>query len=204
MSLAGMDVVMVLDDSGSMNARVDGTSNTRWDELRQITRIAVEIACSLDDDGCDLIFLNRPGANRVNSWKLAEPLFQRPPTGTTPLTKALKDAFSRQTPGKKLLVLIATDGQPNNLSAFTRALRERDPNILIGVLACSDNDRDVGYLNKLDREVPNMDVLDDFKSERKEVARVRKSWAQQYTIGNHVARLFLGPAFAKYDQLDGF
>jgi hypothetical protein len=103
-----------------------------------------------------LIFLNRNGSNRANQWKMVEPLFHKKPTGTTPLTKACKDAFSRLVPGKKLLVLIATDGVPNSLKAFTAILKERDPNIYIGILACSDNDRDVGYLNKLDVEVPHL------------------------------------------------
>ena len=159
MSLAGYDVVMVLDDSGSMQSRVDGTSKTRWDELKEVAKIALSIGVALDPDGIDIIFLNRPGADRVQDPKLVEDLFRKPPSGTTPLTKACKDAFSRKTPGKPMICLIATDGAPNNLKAFTETLRTRDPQIFLGILACSDNDRDVGYLNKLDKELDHCDVL---------------------------------------------
>jgi hypothetical protein len=56
--------------------------------------------------------------------------------------------------------MIATDGVPNDLNSFTRLLASRDVSrIYISILACSDNDKDVGYLNKLDREIQNLGEL---------------------------------------------
>lgn len=69
----------------------------------------------LDDDGIELIFLNRSGEQKVKKWSDAEKLFKTGPGGTTPLTEATKKAFSRLK-DKPLLVLIATDGVPDNLS----------------------------------------------------------------------------------------
>ena len=186
MSLQGFDVVMVLDDSGSMSCRVD-SGKTRWDELKEVVKIAVDVAVALDPDGIDLIFLNRSGADRIQNSDQAKSLFNSGPSGTTPLTKACKDAFSRKTPGKPMICLIATDGSPNNLKSFTQCLRERDPQIYLGILACSDNDKDVGYLNKLDKEIPHLDVLDDYESERKEVRHITKF--ATYSLADHVARL---------------
>ena len=76
--------------------------------------------------------------------------------------------------------------------------------IFVSILACSDVDSEIGYLNKLDATIPHLDVLDDFASERKEVARRNPEWGANYSLGDHVARYFLGSVFAKYDAIDGF
>lgn len=46
MTLDKFDIVMVCDDSGSMNASSDG-AKTRWAELKEVCRIAVELGASL-------------------------------------------------------------------------------------------------------------------------------------------------------------
>jgi hypothetical protein len=205
MSLDRFDIVMVLDDSGSMNATA-GDGKTRWQELKEVTKIAVNIGCSLDDSGIDLIFLNRNESKPicgVRSWKDAEKLFKDPPRGTTPLTGALKNAYALQK-DRPLIVCVATDGVPNNMGGFVTQLKSRDPTkVFVSILACSDNDAEIGYLNKLDRDVGSLDVLDDYKSEKKEIGRKNKMFAEQYSLADHVARYFLGSVYAKYDKLDG-
>ena len=152
---------------------------------------------------CWLIFLNREDAKpiqNVRSWDQAKQYFDKKPSGTTPLSKAIETAYSL-VGAKPVVLIIATDGAPNSLEKFTKLLRERDPNrIKISILACSDRDSDIGYLNKLDKDIPALDVLDDYKSERKEVKKFAKF--ANYTLGDHVARLCLA-AYEKYDKLDG-
>jgi hypothetical protein len=124
----------------------------------------------------------------------------------TPLGEALQKAFSKKTANSKpLLVLAATDGVPNSMDLFVKTLKGRDVNtIFVSILACSDDDSEIGYLNKLDATVPHLDVLDDYLSEKKEVAKHNKAFKDSYTMGDHVARYFLGSIFEKYDKLDGF
>ncbi len=122
----------------------------------------------------------------------------------TPLGEALKRAFAKLGP-KPLLVLAATDGVPNSMDLFVNTLKHRDVNrIFVSILACSDVDSEIGYLNKLDATVPHLDVLDDYASEKREVARRNPAFKDCYTLGDHVARYFLGSIFDKYDKLDGF
>ncbi len=222
-SLDRFDFAMVLDDSGSMASRISGTHKTRWDELKEITRIAVEIAGALDSDGMEINFLNRSGLKGVSTWEQAERLFRSPPSGSTPLTEATQRAFASLKPNKPLLVMIATDGVPDNLASFTNLLARRDVSrIYVSILACSDNDRDVGYLNKLDREIQNLgtavvvvvvaaaaapflilaDVLDDYQSELKEVQR-RMGPAVPYSMGDHVARYLLGAVRSPWNLRGG-
>lgn len=65
-SLTNYDFCLVLDDSGSMQSRVEG-NKTRWQELLEVASIAVEIGAALDDNGVDVLFLNREGRSNVRT-----------------------------------------------------------------------------------------------------------------------------------------
>lgn len=55
--LEKFDVVVLCDDSGSMRTSIQGTTNTRWDELRQMLDIIIDIYAVLDSNGVDIYFL---------------------------------------------------------------------------------------------------------------------------------------------------
>merc|ERR1711991_89684 len=95
------DFVLVLDDSGSMQSRTK-EGRTRWEELMEVTRIVVDLTTHLDDNGIDVIFLNRDGKKKVKKWGDVEDCFKKPPSNTTPLTPALQKAFSKQKGHKPL------------------------------------------------------------------------------------------------------
>ena len=68
-------------------------------------------------------------------------------------------------------------------------------------MACSDQESDIGYLNKLDKKIKNIDTLDDYNSELQEVKKAQgKNFS--YTFGDHIVRLLLGPIFPELDKLD--
>lgn len=84
MSLSAYEIVLVLDDSGSM-ASATSLGKTRWKELQEVARIAIEIGCALDENGVDIIFLNREGRSNVRTWAEAETLFKHGPNGGLPI-----------------------------------------------------------------------------------------------------------------------
>jgi hypothetical protein len=201
LTLVDFNIVMVLDDSGSMNTNVtDQSTTTRWDQLKQAVRIAIDIGTILDNDGIDILFLNRGHYPKVTSWEKVEGAFKRDPDGQTPLTEKCDAAFRVLAQGKKLLVLIATDGAPNNVQSFTGVIRARDPRIHIGFLVCSNTEADVEYLDAFDNWA-NIDVLNTYETEYKQVYGT--TLYPNYTYGDHIARFFLGPVLKKYDLLDG-
>ncbi len=103
-----------------------------------------------------------------------------------------------------MVVLIATDGVPDDMGHFTQVLQNRDSDrIFVSILACSDVESEIGYLNLLDKVVKHLDVIDDFRSEKKEIARVNPFFGSVYSMGDHVARYLLGGVYDKYDKLDG-
>ena len=65
---------------------------------------------------------------------------------------------------------------------------------------CSDRDKDVEYLNRLDRKSPGVDVSDDYDSERKEVLRARPG--SKFGVNDYIMKCIIGGASAKLDGLD--
>ena len=119
-------IVFILDDSGSMNKQLHESplnkgayKATRWDELQEFMNISIEIASILNEDGCDVYFLNRPMAKNVKQFEELKRSFQIKPSGLTPITmilnKVLKNNMPNELNERKLLVIIVTDGEPTNI-----------------------------------------------------------------------------------------
>ena len=202
--LNDFEIVLLLDDSGSMNTPLNDNTkyDTRWDELKGLVNIVISVATIFDENGIDIFFLNRPNYENVTSLQTVSTILNDYPSGTTPLTKVLNNIFIKfRESSKPVLIVIATDGVPNNLNNFTELLKNKEDHFYISFLACSDQESDIGYLNKLDRELPNIDTLDDYISELKEIKSVQGN-DFRYTFGDHIIRLLLGPICPELDNLD--
>lgn len=210
------EVVFVLDDSGSMNSAIPpsdpfATPVTRWTELQQTVMGILEIVTCFDADGVDLYFLNRPPVKNVFSCEQVKDIFKSLPQGYTPLVgamdKVVKEKLTRES--KPLLMIVATDGIPTDVygkqdkDGFRKWLKNRDADrIRMTILACSDNESDVGYLNKLDKDIKNLDVVDDYKSESQEYMQLHKSGTGTFTWGQYYTKAILGGILQKYDDQD--
>lgn len=166
--LSGFTIAFIFDDSGSMNSPLmnsplnnDNTllKATRFDELKYFAKIAIEIITLFDPDGASVYFLNKqpsPIYNVRNEDQLND-LFNFRPRGYTPLPRVLNTLLrdNEQTLAeKKLLILIATDGEPTNdkgkpaVSEFKEALQRRSERVYTTIVACTDDDGSVDYLNE--------------------------------------------------------
>lgn len=211
--LQQFEVVVLCDDSGSMNTPVDGTNGTRWDELRSIVQIVIEIGAVFDSNGVDVHFLNRSAMPNVTDSRQVVESFSQRPAGLTPLTAALRRIFqsAASKPGsdKRLLVFVATDGAPTDahgtvdIRSLENLMRnERQANTTyVTFLACTDDQASVDYLSQWDRTMQNVDVVDDYKSEREEVRRTR-GHTFPFSFGDYVAKALLGAVDTQIDSLD--
>jgi hypothetical protein len=223
-ALEGFEIVMILDDSSSMSTpNIDRSQKdispfsqlpTRWDELKQVVSIIVDLASTLDSDGIDIYFLNRSPLLHVNDSSQLNQTFSRLPNGPTPITRVLTEVLNIKRPyvhDRKLLILIATDGLPtddagqNDLHRLEKVLRnDRYPsieNIYISFIACTNDLQSVGYLNVFDKKIPYVDVLDDYQSERAEILAVQgKNFPFSY--GDYVVKILMGSIDKWFDQLD--
>lgn len=231
MQLSAYDIVIICDDSGSMNEATEN-GNTRWSELINMLRAVVTLGCLLDTNGIDVIFLNRGMRRNVTSIEQINYMLVQPPGDRTPLSRRCLEAFSMKPADKPQLLLIATDGQPNtcddprdpeydSVQRFYSTIATelyRPDHSFISILKCSGDERETGYLDQMDRDLPHLgkyytsknilkfthlclDVIDDYLSERDEVLRKQGS-NFVYTPGDNIARFLLGAIYPRYDNMD--
>ena len=216
--LADYEIVFVADDSGSMQLcsvppaeRVLGTTMpTRWGELIQTVTLIAEIACCFDSDGIDIHFLNREPLLNVTSTSVMRftETWQRPPVGGTPLTETVRRLVQEYSKSEKpVLFMLATDGEPNGgpgpfKTLLKDVLSKRITNTKMNfqILACTEDDTQVEWLNDFDDATDGIDVVDDYYSERKEVLAAGK--VRQFKRSDWAIKALLGPISSKYDKLD--
>jgi hypothetical protein len=213
--LAGFKIVCICDDSTSMRERL-GNGKTKWDELRQNIEIVLDIGAAYSVD-CDVLFLNRPGFRNVKNISQLNEQFMSPPTGLTPLAASFHMAIENnrnELTERKLLIIIFTDGSPtsNNsnpqmaISEFKHSLQNRSPidRIFITIVACTDDEYALEYLNNWDRQIKNLDVVDDYESEKKEIYSKKRSKKDRvaFSYGDYIVKIILGSFVREIDEID--
>ena len=224
----GTEVVIICDDSGSMRNTME-SGQTRWEELKKIVKVITNVAVEFDKDGVDIYFLNRQFRDssgqistrlrNITNFKSIDEAFTPPPDGYTPLTTVFKQVLKDKADilsTKKVLIFIATDGVPsdNNETDFKNAIisRNKYTNVSVTLLACTDDLGAVDYMNEWDKELPRVDVVDDYESEKKEVF---KAWEEKkkkqgiytnekrkFTFNEYVIKTLLGSSDPGMDNLD--
>ncbi|CAF2813115.1 unnamed protein product [Rotaria sp. Silwood2] len=194
-------IVVLCDDSDSMNTLVDGTTDTRWDELRSIVRIVIEIGTVFDSNGIDVHFLNRSSMPNVTDTQQVVESFSQRPAGVTPLTPVLRRIFqstaSKPTSDKRLLVIVVTDGAPTdpNGNVDVQSLEnlmcnERQGNTTYVTFVCTDDESSTAYLSKWHLTMMNFNVVDNYTTERVTV-RHSRGYKYPFSFGDYVAKALL-------------
>ena len=119
-----------------------------------------------DTEACNVYFLNKqpsPVANVCDESQVL-PLFRQKPAGFTPLPRALDQVLNennRFLSEKKLLVVIVSDGEPTDdygkptIGYFKQVLLNRSPRVFTSIVACTDDDNSMDYLNRWDMDIKN-------------------------------------------------
>ena len=208
LQLTNFDIVIICDDSGSMSSYVTTpadtnfqTAKTRWSELKSIVDTILEVTTIFDDDGVDLYFLNRGTFKNVTDHKTVQELFTPPPSGRTPICDVLRRVLSDKLVlgEKNLLIVLATDGEPTDSRGLTDGQKElltdilmqRKPldKIFVTALACTDDERHVGYLEKMNT-LENCCFVDDYYSQKTAVFHTHSHY--DYTFGAYISQILLG------------
>ena len=211
-SIQGCRIIFILDDSGSMNALSDdqrtdeygvvsrGTM-TRWQELKQFVRDAIDVYGSLSLDGVDFYFLNRPPVLNVRVFEQVEESFTRNPgrNDLTPLSSTLTTVLdnTRHTDARKVVINIVTDGEPrsmdgtDSLARFRQTLKTIPSSTFVNIRLCTDDDRVVDQYNSIDTGLPRIDVNDDYQNEAAEVKKYKRI---SMTRGEYLLKATIGAA----------
>lgn len=170
---------------------------SRWEELKQMAREQAEWNAKIGVpsefvllnspnpsnpvDGRDLIRIDaQRGSTKVQLASLRN-LLECYPGGGTPLTERLHDLRQRlrqsapelREHGRKLMLILVTDGVPNgckhDLVSAIRCLANELP-VHIVVRLCTNDDSLASFYNEVDKELEiSLDILDDFQGESRDI-----------------------------------
>ena len=215
LSIAGaVDILVVADDSSSMNAVADASNptkpTTRWQELRDtLTRLVRMLLVVEHVDGFKLKFLNDPRWLTVDSADALSRAFagKAHARGGTPLLENLRPIARREVvkrgavaDDRPAIVLVLTDGRPSDGSMYgvKEILASRAKGTFFSFAMCTEEDDVVAAYNKAIDPVHGCDISDDYLSEKKEVEK----HGHKLTPDNWLAKIILGGMMPKYDRLD--
>jgi hypothetical protein len=202
--LIGFEIVLLCDDSGSMiqTGSYDKFQHrylSRWEELQQRVQIMVDLVTCIDPDGIDIYWLNnRAPQLNVRDSKSIGGLFAFIPYGGTPINSALARIIRDKQhviKERKLLIIIATDGEFNGIDGkeeFINTIRNRKPieSIYISIMACTDNKHTLKYLNHIEKNIPNTNIVDDYQTEKTKILKYKQ--IKTFSIGDYMAFALLG------------
>jgi len=207
LKLVGTDIVVVADDSGSMNAITDPRKITepvtRWEELQQTLRMLVTMLLVVEHvDGFWLKFLNDTEWYKITEKDQLEQIFMAKPRahGKTPLKANLEPIMQGYGSDEKdTLLLILTDGEPSDCSfeELSQIIRGKRPDVFCSFAMCTDENEVVDRYNQVVDPIQGCDITDDFASERAEAIR----FGNKLTPYQWLAKMLL-VKFPKYDHLD--
>ncbi len=207
--LINYKLVLVCDDSSSMNQPTN-YHEPRWAELCRFVTTVFSVTECIEQSPLDVYFLNRPSVLSVQQLQQITAAFEARPHGWTPIVPVLRHALAQPCDEsyRGRIIVLCTDGEPTNeknhadTAQLRRLLMEgRRATDFVTVLACTDDDDAIGYLNRWDVEIPRLDVVDDYTNERKEVQRAQgRQFA--FTFGDYVVKILLGAVVPALDKLD--
>jgi len=131
-ALKNREVYIVVDKSGSMSTPDCAGGKSRWDYMKESVSAIAKLVAPYDPDGITVV----PFANQFKVYDNVTPTVvdqifsENTPMGGTDLAAVLTEVFARCVAQKKngtlkangSLILVATDGQPNDKEAAKKAI----------------------------------------------------------------------------------
>mmetsp|Transcript_16468 Transcript_16468/g.51228 ORF Transcript_16468/g.51228 Transcript_16468/m.51228 type:complete len:446 (-) Transcript_16468:103-1440(-) len=209
LSVAGADIVVVADDSGSMSMVSNyQTRSTRWTELQTTLNKLAHMLLVVDhSDGFHVQFLNDPTWHNVHTKEHLETLFYgRQPRGRTPLAERLRPILDGSWHPKghsnetDIILLVMTDGEPSDCSfeSLRTMVAQKRKNVYLTFMMCTEDDDVVDKYNKYVDHLPGVDITDDYASEKREV----EGFGRSLPYYKWLAKAVLGGKMYKYDHMD--
>ncbi|KAH8059274.1 hypothetical protein JL721_9370 [Aureococcus anophagefferens] len=176
--LVGTDIVVVADDSGSMNSVSDnlaGGPKTRWQELQQTLRLLATMLL------LEEIFAGKPRAREDAAAR-----------NLAPVIGGGRD-------DRDTLLLILTDGEPSDceFDELSHLIKSKPDDVFCSFAMCTDEADVVELYNKVVDPIFGCDITDDYAAECREAKRVGNALSSFQWL----AKMLL-VKYDKYDALD--
>ena len=171
-NLGDYDFVIVIDKSYSMNATDCPGGITRWKQAHKWSKGLAHACAHYDNDGIDVVLFggNIKTYNGVKASTVDQIFREQQLDGTTPTTEALEKALSFKKKDKPIIILVLTDGTPNNPHSLTNLIIKTTQKMTdrkeigISFLQVGNDNYARNFLKKLDDDLISMgaklDIVD--------------------------------------------
>jgi hypothetical protein len=196
-SIGDFKIAILDDDSGSMNCdaydpefldNIYDRIPTRFEENKKIVELVINTGGLLSKHPIDIYFMNRGSMMNVKKFEDVAHLFIQPPqkghfTPTVATLKRIIEDNHEYLTEHKLLIFIATDGEPTNeyqrrdvegFNDYINWLMNTYSNLYITFIACVSDENLLGLMDDLGDKYKNIGVVDEFQVERKEMMEKHK------------------------------
>lgn len=223
--LCGSKKVIIIDNSPSMNSALNpkhthldperfGGVVKRYTELKELLKQVIPILAIDSPNGVDVWWINNPVKTGVLYWRegitayddIASEMEFELPSGSTPLVPVLQAVLDKYTSHETSMhCMVFLDGEPDGREQGKRnccdIIRNRNnpKKNIINFVACTDNDDEIAWLNRMDK-YPGIDIVDDYNSERAEVLRAGR--VKKFSYSDYVVKACIGAASPVIDKLD--
>lgn len=215
------DIVLFVDDSGSMDYVEPSEGMKRFDLMREVMKTVAFWATLMDPDGVVVRFFNSNAeGNGLSSIKDVDDLLKTVvPDGMTPLGEQLENKILNKIVlplmikselNRPVLTITLTDGEPSNKQAVIDTIvkcRDASMKSKYGEHAMSFGFAQIGeeraatkYLNYIDTHPvvgKLIDCTSSFNIEWEECGR-----NPAFTVGAYMVKLLIGSVDESYDSLD--
>jgi len=212
--LALYNVVILADDSGSMQ------QDDRIDELKEIIGRVAKVAGWFDEDGLDLCFLNHAGlySKIKDSASVLNVVQNINFSGRTPLGNVLRnrvwmhyviEPLNNKQLQKPVLVIVITDGEPDNKNDVFNAILEANnynkqggtSYVEFEFAQVGNDERAQQFLDELDNHPIIGDIVDVTSNFEIEEGQCKKK-GYNLTPSMWLLKLMLGTIDPEYDVSD--
>jgi flagellar motor protein MotB len=182
-SVGDFKIAILDDDSGSMNLdayssefllNITDTIPTRFEENAKIVELIINTGGLLSKHPIDVYFMNRGSMLNVKRFEDVAHLFVARPqrihmTPTVPTLKKIIDANHEYLLEQKLLIFIATDGEPTNeqykkdipqFNIYIDYLMNTYENLYITFIACVSDENLLQIMDNLGSKYKHIGVVD--------------------------------------------
>ena len=125
-AMSEFNFILLADRSGSMGETDMPGGKSRWAAMQETMLCICRDLGKIDDDGLDLLVFGGSTVQEINgvtASNIKQRMESSNPMGGTPTAEAVQKAFSlAKKQGKKAVVLVFTDGEPNDKDALKQAI----------------------------------------------------------------------------------
>ena len=190
--LRNREYTLIIDKSGSMSTKDQAGGKSRWDVMQESTLALASKCEEFDPDGITVYTFSSQFRryDNVTAKKVTQIFQENEPLGRTEMAEVLNhafdDYFQRRKSGKTKangeIILVVTDGQPENKKSVMKAIIEAtkrldgDEEIGISFIQIGNDSEATTFLKGLDDDIQGLgakfDIVDTITMEEIEKERL--------------------------------